>query len=220
MVKAAKVNLTILLGAYAQNFSKDIDELYHYMDSDKNGTLDPTEAKCFMVELQKIATEDRKGNFKEDGFENVFKRFDDDNNGFLEKSELAVLIKHVFKTPAEVVARNAAMKKPSNKKSLKEILGNYADKFTKDLDVMYGEHDTDLNGMLDRVEMKTFLAELVRNMEEERAKNYDEANFDALFDTYDDDSNGYIEKSEMAVFIKKVFAKKAGVAVVEPVPAP
>ena len=53
-----------MLGAYAKNFSKDVDELYHYMDSDKNGTLDLIEAKAFMVELQKIATEDRKGNFK------------------------------------------------------------------------------------------------------------------------------------------------------------
>ena len=87
-------------------------------------------------------------------------------------------------------------------------MGNYAQNFNKDLDELYAAHDADLNGMLDRAEMKTFLGELVKHMEEERAKNYDETQFDTLFDKYDDDKNGFIEKSEMAVFIKKVFGKK------------
>lgn len=160
-VKAEKVNVTTLLGAYAKNFSKDVNELYDYMDSDKNGTLDLVEGKAFMVELQKIATEDRKNNFKEEDFEKMFEKFDEDKNGFLEKSELAVLIKHVFKTPADVKARQAAQNKASNKKSLKELLGDYASHFNKDLDEMYAAHDDDLNGMLDRAEMKGFLTELV-----------------------------------------------------------
>ena len=178
------------------------------MDSDKNGTLDPTEAKAFMDELQKNCVEDRKDNYKPDDFENLFNKFDDDKNGFLEKSELAVLIKFVFKTPAAAKAKEKAKNKSSNKQSLKDLLGKYSQNFSKDLDELYATHDADQNGMLDREEMKTFLAELVQHMEEERAKNYDEANFDTLFDKYDDDKNGYIEKSEMAVFIKKVFAKK------------
>ena len=103
--KAESINLMTLLGGYQKNFSKDVDELYQYMDSDKNGTLDLTEAKAFMVELQKIATDDRKNNFKEEDFEKYFYKFDEDKNGFLEKSELAVLIKHVFKTPADVKAK-------------------------------------------------------------------------------------------------------------------
>jgi hypothetical protein len=40
-------------------------------------------------------------------------------------------------------------------------LGDYASHFNKDLDEMYAAHDDDLNGMLDRAEMKGFLTELV-----------------------------------------------------------
>lgn len=41
--------------------------------------------------------EERKENYKPENFEKIFKEFDSDKNGYLEKAELATLIKRVFK---------------------------------------------------------------------------------------------------------------------------
>jgi Ca2+-binding EF-hand superfamily protein len=59
--------------------------------------LDKEECKNFLNELKKITNEDRAANYKEENFEKLFEKFDDDKNGFMEKSELSVLIKQVFK---------------------------------------------------------------------------------------------------------------------------
>jgi len=56
--------------------------------------------------------------------------------------------------------------------------------------------------MLDRKECRAFINELRKHLSEERASNYNEAQFDSLFERFDEDKNGFIEKSEMAVFIK------------------
>jgi len=56
--------------------------------------------------------------------------------------------------------------------------------------------------MLDKIECKEFLREIVQVTVPERACNYDEDDFDSLFDKFDDDKNGYIEKSEMVQFLK------------------
>ena len=45
-------------------------------------------------------TEERKENYSPENFEKIFNEFDTDNNGYLEKAELAVLIKKVFKKNA------------------------------------------------------------------------------------------------------------------------
>ena len=41
--------------------------------------------------------EERADNFSKENFKRLFKEFDEDNNGYLSKPELAVLIKHVFR---------------------------------------------------------------------------------------------------------------------------
>jgi Ca2+-binding EF-hand superfamily protein len=41
--------------------------------------------------------EERKDNYSTENFEKIFAQFDTDQNGYLEKAELAVLIKKVFK---------------------------------------------------------------------------------------------------------------------------
>jgi len=84
-------------------------------------------------------------------------------------------------------------------------LGDYAKNFNTDLDVLWNQADVDNNGMLDRVECKNFMDQVVSCISAERAENYHRDDFDALFDKYDDDKNGYIEKHEMAVFIKQTF---------------
>ena len=60
-------------------------------------------------------------------------------------------------------------------------MGAYAKNFTKDVDVLWEEVDFDKNGVLDKEECKAFLTEIKKNITEERAKNYDEANFDKIF---------------------------------------
>jgi Ca2+-binding EF-hand superfamily protein len=40
---------------------------------------------------------ERAENYKEEDFEKLFKKFDDDKDGFMDKTELAVFIKKVFK---------------------------------------------------------------------------------------------------------------------------
>ena len=42
-------------------------------------------------------TADRVLNYKESQFDYLFDQFDEDKNGFIEKSEMAVFIKQVFK---------------------------------------------------------------------------------------------------------------------------
>jgi hypothetical protein len=60
-------------------------------------------------------------------------------------------------------------------------MGAYSKNFTKDVDILWSEVDIDKNGVLDKEECKVFLAEIKKNIVEERAKNYDEANFDKIF---------------------------------------
>jgi glutathione S-transferase len=56
--------------------------------------------------LKEVIAPDRVGNYEDAKFESVFKKFDEDKNGYLEKAEMAVLIKKVFAAPKWV---------PSNK---------------------------------------------------------------------------------------------------------
>lgn len=76
------------------------------------------------------------------------------------------------------------------------------------MDELWTNVDVDKNGVLDKDECKVFLAEVKKNISEERAKNYDEArDFEKFFKQFDEDKNGFIEKVEMSVLLKKVFAK-------------
>jgi len=82
-----------LLGDYTKHIKGDVDELWEQKDADKNGYLDREEAKKFLNALSGIMEPERAANYTDSAFERVFTKFDEDKNGFLEKSEMAVLIK-------------------------------------------------------------------------------------------------------------------------------
>ena len=58
---------------------------------------------------------------------------------------------------------------PSPRVNLHEHLSDYAKNFNTDLDVLWNQADVDNNGMLDRVECKNFMDQLVRFSSTERA---------------------------------------------------
>lgn len=75
------------------------------------------------------------------------------------------------------------------------------------MDALWEAHDTDKNGYLDKKEAKTYLDEISKCIDKERAENYDKSKFDALFEKFDENGDNFLSKSEMSVFIKKVFKK-------------
>jgi Ca2+-binding EF-hand superfamily protein len=161
-----------------------------------------------MSELKKIVKPERGDNYDEANFEKLFQKFDDNGDGFMEKKEIAVFIKKVFKKTDAQKQKEKAASRPANQKLLSEYLGSYAtDNITGNIDELWDTSDADKNGMLDKEECKIFLSKVKEMMKEERANNYDESTFDDIFKKYDDDSNGFIEKSEMTTLIKKTFKK-------------
>lgn len=169
--------------------------------------LDKVECKNFLSELKKITSKDRADNYKEEDFEKIFVKFDDDKNGFLEKSELAVLIKQVFKKSKAAKNMEKAKDKSKNKELLSKIMADYLTNIEGDIDEVWNKSDADGSGVLDKAECRNFMSELKKIVKSERAENYDEANFDKLFDQFDENKDGFMEKKEMAVFIKKTFKK-------------
>lgn len=89
-----------MLGGY-KGFKEDfelakLDEMWVTHDVDSNGLLDKAEAIKFIAEIKENVADDRSGNYSEDKFETVFTKFDENKDGYLEKAEMAVLIKKVF----------------------------------------------------------------------------------------------------------------------------
>jgi len=205
--KKNQKKLAELLGEYTKNFTSDVDELYLKVDADGNGMLDKAECKNFLTELKKITIESRAANYKEENFEKLFDKFDDDKNGFMEKSELSVLIKQVFKQTKEDKKLDKAKEKPKNKEKLSKIMADYMVNVDGDIDAVWDKSDADNSGVLDKAECKVFMSELKKIIKPERSDNYDEANFEKLFEKFDDNGDGFMEKKEIAVFIKKVFKK-------------
>ena len=62
--------------------------------------LDKKELQEFLKEISKHVTLDRSYNYKEANFDKIFEEFDDDKNGFIQKSEMANFLKKIFKKPA------------------------------------------------------------------------------------------------------------------------
>merc|ERR1711908_134235 len=92
--------------------------------------------------------------------------------------------------------------------TLKQYLENYSASFSKDIDVLWDTHDIDRNGYLDRKEAKTYLDDIYKIIDKDRASNYDKAKFDEVFDKFDENGDNFLSKSEMSVLIKKVFKKQ------------
>lgn len=107
---------------------------------------------------------------------------------------MAQLIKFAFRKSHAQLAKEKAKKNGVNNLKLKDILGDYAKNFTKDIDTIWFQCDDDECGVLDKEEAKKFLAEAKKCISPERAANYDEANFDKIFNKFDEHMHGYIEK--------------------------
>lgn len=82
---------------YVKKFNGDLDELWKKVDNDGNMLLDKNEAKKFMEELGDIVKPEEKGIYDISNFDKLFKMYDEDTNGFLEKAEMCVFIKKMFK---------------------------------------------------------------------------------------------------------------------------
>lgn len=81
---------------YTAKFTKDLDHLWETHDVDQNGYLDRSEARKFVKEIQRVIDKERAQFYDESKFDALFDRFDENNDRFLSKSEMAVFIKKVF----------------------------------------------------------------------------------------------------------------------------
>ena len=59
--------------------------------------LDRAETKDFIDKIIKHMAPERARNYHPEEFDQLFDKYDEDKNGFIEKSEMAVFIKQVFK---------------------------------------------------------------------------------------------------------------------------
>ena len=85
-------------------FSKSLDDLWIEKDADGNGFLNIDEAKEFLLDIQKIIENDRAKNFDMQELPVLFEKFDEDNNGYLTKGQMAQLIKLVFNKTKDSVS--------------------------------------------------------------------------------------------------------------------
>ena len=87
-----------LLGEhYVKRFNGNLDEIWDRLDVDKNKMFDKEETKKFIAELQLCVNPEMSGTYDPEKFDQLFKEYDDDKNGYLEKCEMCVFIKKVFK---------------------------------------------------------------------------------------------------------------------------
>lgn len=87
------------LANYTAKFTKDIDALWTYHDIDRNGYLDREEASSFVFEISECIDQDRALNYDPSKFDTLFDRFDENNDLFLSKAEMATFIKKIFTKP-------------------------------------------------------------------------------------------------------------------------
>ena len=168
--------------------------------------LDKSETQRFLKMAKQYTNAERAQNYDETNFNKIFEEYDEDKNGFIEKGEMAVLLKKVFAAPKAETKKAGAKFKAANNESLMMLLGSYSQHFGVNLDQLWAQHDYDRNGMLDKEECKNFIDDLLKYIAPERGENYQAHLFEVQFAEYDSDKNGFLEKSEMAVFIKKAFA--------------
>ena len=87
-----------LLGPnYLKRFNGNLDEIWDRVDVDGNKMLDKAETKNFIEELQKIVNPEMSGSYEPAKFDQLFKLYDDDKNGYLEKAEMTVFIQKSFR---------------------------------------------------------------------------------------------------------------------------
>lgn len=88
-----------LSGYYPDNFKDakfDIDLEWDAKDVNDDGTFDKTEAKLFVDEIAKKINDDRAVYYDPKTFDELFKTFDTNNDEYLCRAEMAMLIKKTF----------------------------------------------------------------------------------------------------------------------------
>ena len=70
-----------------------VDEIWDKYDTDKNGTLEPNEAKEFILTVLRSTGDNAP--LSDDDFEKCFLEFDADNNRMIEKQEMEAFIKRI-----------------------------------------------------------------------------------------------------------------------------
>jgi Ca2+-binding EF-hand superfamily protein len=103
-----KEKLSTHMTDYLHNIEGDVDEVWDKSDADNSGVLDKAECKNFLAELKTKMKPERAENYDEANFDKLFDRFDDNKDGFMEKKEMAVFIKKVFKKTAAQKQKEAA----------------------------------------------------------------------------------------------------------------
>merc|ERR1712098_500291 len=91
-----------------------------------------------------------------------FSKFDDDQNGLIEKSEMATFLKQILVTPKAKMRKELAKAKAkelTEDNKLSEFLGDYCHFFNRNIDDIWDQFDVDKNGMLDKNECKAFMNE-------------------------------------------------------------
>jgi hypothetical protein len=92
-----------ILGAYTKNFKIDMDKLWTDTDKKKQGALDKTQSKTFMVTLTKNCIDATMAKrFVPKTHDATFAKFNENKNNFLELNEMAALVKDTFKEPAAI----------------------------------------------------------------------------------------------------------------------
>lgn len=83
---------------FESDFSGDIDELLHKYDKSLTGLFGKNETKEFLNELAQVINHAKAKNYLEnqDEFEQVFKKVDQEETGYICKPEMAKVIKHLF----------------------------------------------------------------------------------------------------------------------------
>ena len=71
-----------------------VDDIWELYDTDQSGVLNKSQTKNFVIDTLKNLRPDDK--FSDEAFSDVFKSFDRDNSGNVEKKEMFYFIKHIM----------------------------------------------------------------------------------------------------------------------------
>jgi hypothetical protein len=77
-----------------QTIMNQVDDIWELYDTDLSGVLNKEQTRNFVIDtLKQLRPEDK---FSDDAFAEVFKSFDKDNSGNVEKKEMFYFIKHIM----------------------------------------------------------------------------------------------------------------------------
>ena len=101
------------------------------------------------------------------------------------------------------------MKKSASKESVAELDDA---KLVALVDNIWKKYDTDGNGVLDKEEVRQFVADFVGSSGASGAKAEQQADdaFDEVFKAFDEDNSGSVDKEEVTAFIKKLLDPSSG----------